>query len=192
MGKWLVALLAGLTFIQPATASPYDLTFSGASAAGGFSGSLALDPVTGRVSDLLLTLPSYTIASATQPVDMTLWSYDDYAGDFWQIYIYAYNPPEAPDAGLQFDGQLFLAFPDDTLESSDLTQMINTERLIYGTLEMNYDAGPGAAYTGAVSTLALAHVGSIPEPASWISALLGFGLIGVASRRRARLATVGA
>jgi uncharacterized repeat protein (TIGR03803 family) len=57
---------------------------------------------------------------------------------------------------------------------------------LYGTASFGGDFGYGAVFKLTDTGFAVASVGGVPEPSSWAMLVLGFGVVGVATRRRQR------
>ena len=77
---------------------------------------------------------------------------------------------------------------DDFLTSGSLTDpidyQINSINDAYASFFINEDAASASFFPTRFTRNVVASVGAVPEPATWLSMILGFGLAGAALRRR--------
>ncbi len=125
-----------------------------------------------------LTLTTAATGSGAQPFDYTInfmnpFLYDPSGGSLILDFLI---PSSATVSGNGFG---FLTFDTANTENDGVFSVVDI---------FNGDATSGSLSTaGAITQFTTSQIAAVPEPSTWAMMLLGFGAIGVATRRRKRL-----
>lgn len=163
------AMLAGLA-AAPASAATYAFSFTALDASASGSGFFT----TAAAAPSLVTAISGTLSSASVgPGTFTITGLSSYAGADNQLLAAA---PYVTFGGISFTTDIGGTF-NFGLGGSNLP---------YGTILNSSVLNPSGNFVGSPGSLPIdLTVSQVPEPASWALMVLGFGLAGVALRRRA-------